>query len=134
MAERLSPDLEHFVRDNVESIEQLQVLLLLHSDRKPWTIGEAAKALKMAPIAVEAALHHLVTRGLVREPVAVGGPFLYAAGREAVDSLVRALAVAREEQTAALTQFLTSMAMERMRQAMLRAFTEAFRLRRPPDD
>lgn len=84
-----SETFREFVRQNVASVEQVDVLLLLQNDpRRAWTIAELSAALSSSHTSISRRLAILCGRGLVRRDD--GGRFSYASD-VAHDSLVNEL-------------------------------------------
>lgn len=88
----LSEGLRSFIDRHLESVAQLEVLLLVRAaPEKLWSVEEIARAQVSAPDAVELSLRHLCARGLVGEQ---GGAFRYEPGGEGpmIDQLAEAYA------------------------------------------
>ena len=65
----LSNQMKEFLDKNISSYEDLQILLLLHSQsEKHWTALEVAEALRIEPLSAARHLKDLHTRGLLRHP------------------------------------------------------------------
>jgi hypothetical protein len=66
MPERLESDVRDFLRRYVESVEQLEALLLLRSrEARDWSAREAAEALGVSAASARASLEALVIAGAV---------------------------------------------------------------------
>lgn len=131
MTDAIHADLEQFLRLHVESFDELNVLLLVSTEARSWTVESVAQSLRITPLVAQSSLRSLEARALVAGPSTPGGAYRYAPASQAVDRMVKALAVARSEQPLALTNTMNAQAMDRLRQAALRAFSEGFRLRGP---
>jgi hypothetical protein len=60
------PEVRRFIVAEIESVAQLEVLLLLRAAAdKEWTVKEVARALVMQPAAVEAWLEQMTARELL---------------------------------------------------------------------
>jgi hypothetical protein len=80
--ERFSPAFQRFVRDNIASVEQVDVLLLLAEQRdRAWTIAELSKTLSSSTPSIARRLAVLLRRGLVAR--ADDGRFRYSADETA---------------------------------------------------
>lgn len=62
----ITPELKRFIGEHINSVEQLEVLLLLERDRsRAWTAVEVSQQLASNPLSVETRLLDLSARGLV---------------------------------------------------------------------
>lgn len=133
MADTVPQDVSEFVRIHIASLDQLNVLLLLCSEPRTWSVEEVARALKITPVIAETSLQHLVARTLVAGASSPASAYRFAPATEAVRATVGSLARVRAEQALALTNLMNAQAIERVRQSMLRNFADGFRLRGPRD-
>lgn len=63
MAENLPEDILHFLNTRIDSIEQLQVLLLLHSNpQRTWTIAEISYEIRSVETSIAKRLNDLYER------------------------------------------------------------------------
>jgi hypothetical protein len=113
---------------DIDSVEQLEVLLLLHDrPERDWTADEVSAELRTNGLSTAARLDDLTARGLIEE-VARPGAFRYgprtAAQRRAVDGLAREYATRR----VTVITLIFAKPIDRVR-----SFADAFRLRRDPD-
>lgn len=116
-----SSTFREFVRQNVASVEQVDVLLLLQNDaRRSWTIGELSAALSSSHTSISRRLGILCGRGLVRR--GDDGRFQYASD-VAHDSLVNEL---RREYTLRPTSVIGLIYSKRT--SALESFSDAFLL------
>jgi hypothetical protein len=129
VADAIPAEVKEFLRTHIDSLDQLNVLLLLYSEERTWSVKDVAQALKVTPTIAEASLQHLFARALVatRFPVSLG--YRFAPSSEAVRASVVSLARVRTEQALALTNLMNEQAIDRLRRAVLRAFADGFRLR-----
>ncbi|HEX2449554.1 MAG TPA: hypothetical protein VHJ69_00355 [Gemmatimonadales bacterium] len=121
----LPDDVIRFLNDHIDSVEQLEVLLLLHrAADADWTAEMVAAALYTQPASAARRLEALHTDGLIER----------APGREAYrfvvdpahrDELISAVADTYRERRVAVVTAIASKPMENVR-----AFSDAFRLRR----
>ncbi|HYC33835.1 MAG TPA: hypothetical protein VEB59_16210 [Gemmatimonadales bacterium] len=123
------PDAVHrFLYHNIDSVEQLEVLLLLRraADRG-WTAEEVARELYSHPSSVLHRMSSLAGRGLLRElePAC----FRYAPRSAELHDTVRAVAEAYRERRVAVITLIASKPIENVR-----AFSDAFRLRRKKEE
>ena len=94
MAGAIPEPVRRLIADHVESVSQLEVLLLLQEGRDElWTSGEVARRLKTAPEIAEASLAKFARAGIAAVEVDQGGEACFAyrpatpALRSAVDGL-----------------------------------------------
>lgn len=124
----ITAEVEQFIGDSIPSVEQLEVLLLLlEAPGQEWSASEVSQKLHRQPTSVAARLQDLHSRGLlgVREQ----DPPLYSYAPGARDEVVRALNRAYKERKDAVIQMIFSPA--RNQNNNLRAFSDAFKIRRP---
>jgi hypothetical protein len=121
--EPLSRDLRAFIAQDVVTVEQMEVLLLLwHGRDRWWSAGEVAERLHLSEPAVRQWLENLSGRFL---DVRLGESLCYrfAPGNGEREKRVEELALACEEhRTEVMSLLLSSRA--------ARAFAEAFRLKK----
>ena len=135
MARELSPETQAFLREHVEEYEHLELLLLLFRDReRAWSAGEAAERLSLSPSVVWEALAQLRSRGLVEEAAGPPPRFRFPAMGQTAPAAVLELAAAYEQNRLSIIRQMNANALERLRHSAIRAFADAFRLRRGKDD
>jgi hypothetical protein len=62
----LSEDVKKFITEHINSLEQLEILLLLHRHQeKEWTAQEVSQELRLSPASAAMRLADLQTRGLL---------------------------------------------------------------------
>jgi hypothetical protein len=128
----LSRRVADFLCEKIHSIEQLEVVLLVHRvpDEK-WTAQRTALTLGIAEASAESALRQLASHGVLACDEQLGPSFWYAptqqALAQAVDELAQLYPTARME----VVLWISRCAMERIRTAHLRAFAQAFLLKPP---
>lgn len=119
----LPPRVQRFLLAHIDSVEKLEVLLLLrgHADRS-WTGGGVAQELRIAEESARHRLDDLCGRGLLS---CEGDSFRYAPGSgadaQAVDELASTYALRR----VSVISFIFSQPMDR-----IRSFADAFRIKR----
>jgi hypothetical protein len=126
----LSKSVRDFVCDHIYSIEQLEILLLLHAGAaESWTARAVVEALHITEAFTEGALQHLEQMGLVGAATGRPGAWRYAPARpdlaDSMDELAAAYPLARVE----VVMLISRCAMERIRNAQVHAFAQAFLLR-----
>jgi hypothetical protein len=123
------PDVVHrFLYRNIDSVEQLEVLLLLRdSPGRGWTAEEVARHLYSHPSSILHRMSSLAGRGLLRELE----PACYQYAPHSVelhDAVSRSAECYRERRVAVIT-LIASKPIENVR-----AFSDAFRIRRSKED
>jgi len=124
----LPQDVHQFLYRNVESVEQLEVLILLleHPDRG-WSPEEVARTLYSHPASIARRLAMLLGQDLLRE--IEPGCYQYAPRTgELHDTVLRVAEMYRERRVAVVT-LIASKPIENVR-----AFSDAFRIRRNKED
>jgi hypothetical protein len=129
VSDEFSNDLKQFVAQHVESLAQLETMLLLHRDaQRQWTCVELARELYLSPDVCQTIVLDLERRRLaVRDET--GERFRYAAVDAHVDRLVAQLAdVYRDRRVAVITEIYSRPLNK------VQTFADAFRLRQedPP--
>ena len=124
----LPDDVHLFLYQNIESVEQLEVLLLLwRAPERGWTSDEVATAVYSHPSSVVRRLAMLLGQGLLREREP--GCYQYAPRTaELHDTESRLDHMYRERRVAVIT-LIASKPIENVR-----AFSDAFRIRRKKED
>jgi hypothetical protein len=119
------PDIKQFIADNIDSIAQLELLLLLRSQpAKSWTADEAASALYAAPDVIALQLadlqsKHLLAAGSQESSVA------YRPQTGELAHLVDRLAELYRDRRVAVVSAVYSKPVDK-----IRSFADAFRLRK----
>lgn len=127
MTQRGIPDdVVKFLTERIDSVEQLEVLLLLHQTAgTEWTAPDVARHLYREPTSVGRRLGVLRLQGLLQATEAEQPTFRYAPGSEALDGTVRRLAVAYAERRVSIVGIIAAKPMDNVR-----AFADAFRIRK----
>ena len=116
-------DIHRFLLANIESVEQLEVLLLLwRGADTDWTAEAVARALYSQPSSVARRLATLHHKGLLAQ---TDGRYRYAPKTDALGETVTRLADLYRERRVAVITVIASKPMENVR-----AFSDAFRLRK----
>lgn len=126
MSAGISDDVKTFIAEYIDSAEQLETLLLLHShtDRE-WDADAVARAIYTVPQSAARRLEALTEFGLLR---ASGGPtptYRYAPADDALDARVKALATVYRERRVAVINHIYSAP-----PSPVRSFADAFKLRK----
>lgn len=120
-----------FVREYINSVEQLEVLLLLHrTSPREWTAVAVARELRIDPISAARRLAEFQERGLVRARASHDAlEFWYEGTSPDKDRAISQLALAYKERRNSVLNLIFSTPTD-----AVRIFADAFRLRRPSDD
>jgi hypothetical protein len=134
VTEGLSDEVRALLLETIDSIAELETLLLLHRDQAgAWNAAGVAAELRMEPRSAEAQLAALAERGLLRpegEPPA--RRWRYGPATPELARAVAALAAAYGERRVSVVEFLYSKPARPVDK--LRVFADAFRLREDDSD
>jgi hypothetical protein len=117
-----------FITDHVDSVMQLEVLLLLAGQPgKVWTAGELAQQLRIDVAWVDAQIRDMAAKGLSTvDDAASGGPqFRYAPRTAELAATVDELAHAYADRRVTVIGLIFSKPLDK-----IRSFADAFRLRK----
>lgn len=124
--DRVTAGVRAFLRDNIRSLEQLEILLLLLKDETRWWSAEAAaQELRTTAASAAARLEEMASRNLLDVRISEHLFFRYAPVSPALDAAVRETARAYKEKPVALTTAIYSQPVDE-----IRAFADAFRIRK----
>jgi hypothetical protein len=128
-------DVQILLRDHIESYEQLELLLLMRSERgAAWTEETLTARLHLAASLVAAALDGLKSAGFVQAQVQGGARhYTYLSQSDEVEATVDRLAAAYREYPIPIIKLMSANAIERLRTSALRTFADAFILRKDKD-
>lgn len=116
-------DVRAFVHAHIDSVEQLEVLLLLRREStRAWTGDEVARELRTNPLSAGSRLVNLKDRNLMVEED--GGRFRYAPSNVDLERAVSGLARAYAEMRVSVIDLIFSKPVDR-----LGTFADAFKLR-----
>jgi DNA-binding MarR family transcriptional regulator len=135
--DRVPDDVRALLRERIESYEELEVLLALERDRSAErTAEELSAAQRIAPALAEAAVRALESRGLLagRRGSAHGSCYRYSPATPALDAAVRGLVRVYAEQPISIIKIMSENAIQRVRTGAVRAFADAFILRKDKSD
>jgi DNA-binding IclR family transcriptional regulator len=118
----LTPPLEVFLAGRIDSVETLEVLLLVARGAAPWSAAAAAERLGIDPDVCAAKLDSLASAGLLSRDA---GEFRYSPENEDLRKLVAELGREYTDRRANVINVIYSANLDR-----LRKFAEAFRLRK----
>jgi hypothetical protein len=125
MNEDFPADIKGFIADNIDTVAQLELLLLLRSEAgKQWTAEQAGQALYSAADVTALQMADLQQKRLLA-PGAAAGTFVYRPESADLTLLVDRLAdLYRERRVAVITAVYTKPIDK------IRSFADAFRLRK----
>lgn len=96
-----------FVRENIESVGMLELLLVLEADpEREWSLSELSSELRVHRHGLARHLGHLRARGLVERDGTVEPTFRYAARNPGTRSIVKQLRTAFETRRLRLAALL----------------------------
>jgi len=129
----LSPDVERFIRQNLDSIEQLEMLVLLRLQQpRRWKASELALEMRTTEGSAATRLRGLVQRGIVREVSGTSGAdatYEYAPADEAMDATIGAVATAYVTRRYVVIEAIVGNPKDK-----IQLFADAFRLRKGKGD
>lgn len=131
----LPADVQVFLREHIESYEQLELLLIVRADRESrWTEGSLGTRLRLSPSPVRAALDRLAAAGFVERQAHSGeDSYAYVCQSEETEATIAQLAASYREYPIPIIKLMSANAIERLRTAALRTFSDAFVLRKGKD-
>jgi hypothetical protein len=126
-------DVRALLRERIESYEQLEMLFALRNDRREQSPAEMSARFGIDRTLAASALAELQTHGLAQSRGRDPERYRYAPASPALDQAVGHLARLYIEQPIGVLKILTANAIRRVRTGALRAFAEAFILRKDED-
>ena len=130
-AEEIPQEVKNLIHDHLESVVQLESLLLLHTDpHKEWTAADVAKELRIEPAWASEQLNHLCDRGLLScrdAGEASGVIYRYGPRAPELDRAVGGLANAYADRRVSVITLIFSKPVDK-----LKSFSDAFKIRRDP--
>jgi hypothetical protein len=126
MAEDFSSEVQQFIVLHIESLAQLETLLLLRREpERTWDAAETAKALYIPADQAGTLLADLCRRGLVKMIDAADGQYQYQAAAEGADRVIGELAQVYQDRRVAVITQIYSKPLNKVQ-----TFADAFRLRK----
>ena len=120
-------DIVQFIRECVDTLGTLEILLLLQSSAgRAWTVKQISDEMRSSPLAAESSLDVLTVRGLVS---LIADGYLFRPRTADLESKTRGLAALYQERRAAVITIIFS-----RRGDAVRSFAEAFRIKKGPSD
>jgi DNA-binding MarR family transcriptional regulator len=125
----IAPHVSRLLAEHIDSVEQLEILLLLRgAPERAWSATEVADALYTHPDSAGRRLDALGTSGLLARNAGDERRWCYRPRTEKLDAAVSDLAATYAERRVAVITLIASRPMDNVR-----AFSEAFRLRKKGD-
>lgn len=120
------PEIEQFIQQHVESLAQLEVLLLLRQDsHESWDGAAVSKVLLTSPEECAAQLAELTRRGILEAVPPSNDQYRYRPADAALDALIGKLAeIYRERRVSVITLIYSKPSNK------VQTFADAFRLRK----
>jgi hypothetical protein len=126
---QISPDVREFVRREIKSVFQLEVLLLLHRTReRAWTVMEISQELGIDPEIAETQVVRLEELRLLETEQSTPISYVYGPRDHDDEIIIEKLAVSYAKQRVGILSLILSDSNSRIRR-----FAEAFRLIRGAD-
>jgi hypothetical protein len=119
-----------FLRDYIDSFESLEILLLLRRERTACTAEELCRRLKTRAPMIDDALASLVRARLINTDQNVLTLYKYADEDSARDAIVASLESVYRDEPIQIMQLMSTNAIERLRTSTIRAFADAFVVRK----
>ena len=121
-------EVQRFLLENINAVEQLEVLLLLRADPgKEWTAADVGQGIYTSPAAAVMRLQDLAGRGLLAVAAGPDPRYRYRPADSARARLVDLVAETYRERRVAVITLIYSRPSDRVQ-----AFADAFRLRKDP--
>jgi hypothetical protein len=134
-SERLSDAVQTLLRERVMTFEQLEILLLMHAHpHDDWTAAAASEHTRIPEDLVDRALADFSGCGLIEQVRESPAAYCFAPRTLRLRQAVADLAIAYRDQRALVMSTMSVNAIERIRSGTLRAFSDAFLLRRKDGD
>ena len=126
----ISLEVKAFIAAHIESVLQLEILLLLHSQRdRQWTAGDVAQELRIDPIWASSMLAGLSDAGVLSASATAPPTFQYQPRSVEIDRAVDELAGAYATRRVTIIGLIFSKPLDN-----IRSFADAFRIRKDKSD
>ena len=126
--EGMRADVRELIHEHIDSVEQLEVLLLLHRRReRDWSAIEVSEELRTNSQSTGLRLEDLVQRGLIK-PGGRADAYEYGPRTAALDRAVEGVARDYEIRRVSVITLIFAKPLDR-----IRTFADAFRIRRESD-
>lgn len=111
-----------FLLEHIDSLEQLEVLLLMRKDQRSWSAQEIARELRIMPESAGNRMSNLSLRGIVIEDGSAR--YRYSPRSPELDRDVAGLATAYAERRVTVINLIATKHLER-----IKSFADAFKLK-----
>jgi hypothetical protein len=126
MATDFPAEIEQFIAQHIESLAQLELLLLIRKEpERAWSCYDLARQLYVAPDVCMGILADLERRAFVQRSASNDNLFSYRSGSVEIDRLVDQLSTLYQERRVAVITQIYSKPVKQVQ-----TFADAFRLRR----
>ncbi len=126
----LPDEVRRLIVDHIESVEQLEILLLLYQQQgRTWTADEVARELRVAASSAGERLEELQRDAILSRVDGEPGRYRYVPASSKLDEAVGGLATAYSERRVTVINLIFSKPVDK-----IRTFADAFRLRRDDDN
>ena len=130
MSDQLPDDVRRFVVDHINSVEQLEVLLLLRTESdRDWTASGVSQKLYTPPAAAAMRLDDLQQQGFLSTKALAEKAYRYRSAGSEFDQLVDRLAEFYKERRVTIISLIYSKPHQQVQ-----AFADAFKLRKDPKE
>jgi hypothetical protein len=127
VANNLPTEVEKFILNYIDSVEQLEILLLLSASlEKSWTVEQLNARIQSSPASVIQRLEGLVSRGLLAVSTTDPVTYQFRPANPDLVAAVEALATTYKERRLKVLECLFSKP-----QSSLRIFADSFKLKGP---
>lgn len=126
----LSEEVKKFVTEQINSLEQLEILLLLHSRReKEWTAQQVSDELRLSQASVAIRLADLQKKGLLVAKEASAPLYRYAPQKPEIEPIVDSLVKLYPDYRFTVINLIFSKPLDK-----IKTFANAFKLRKGKDN
>lgn len=126
----LSEEVKKFITEQINSLEQLEILLLLHSRReKEWTAQDVSHELRLSQTSVATRLADLQKKGLLVVKEASAPLYRYAPQNPHVEPIVDSLVELYPDYRFTVINLIFSKPLDK-----IQTFADAFKLRKDKDN
>lgn len=130
MAGELSSQTADFIRTYIESLEELEILLLLFQGRdRGWTVEAVYDGIRSNPASIRQRLKRLVEKGIVEMRNPGEEQFSYKLGSPELNAAVEGLAAAYKERRVTVVESIFAKS-----PSPIQGFADAFRIRKDSKD
>jgi hypothetical protein len=126
MADEFSAEVKQFIDQNIESLAQLEALLLFRRDpQRGWSASEIVRALYVPQELAGTLLTDFCRRGFVKASSPTDELYSYSVADARVDKLISEVAAAYQDRRVAVISLIYSKPLNKVQ-----TFADAFRLRK----